>query len=386
MRQPAGSWLQGAWSALVAGLVLSAAGCGGARAAAGDTDAAGSPTTYWALVANESSDLISQVAFTPGIGARVGGEVPVGILPADIDGPHGLVVGPGGREWYVSIAHGQPFGKVWKFAGADSLVAEVELGMFPASMAVTPDGRFLFVSNFNLHGDTEPSSVSVVYTPTMTEVARPTTCVMPHGGRLNASGTKHYSVCMHSDQLVEIDAKTFEVTGRMSLTPGSEQAVADESVDTHVSHGFGTASCSPTWAVAGAGARADTHVYVACNRNEEILELDVRSWSVTRRFETGRGPYNLAVTPDGRLLLATLKADQAVAIIDLESGRELRRIETTQPVTHGVAITRDARYAFISNEAIGATPGTVDVIDLDALERVSSVAVRYQPGGIDVWQ
>ena len=30
-------------------------------------------------------------------------------------------------------------------------------------------------------------------------------------------------------------------------------------------------------------------------------------WTVSRRFATGRGPYNLAVSPDGRYLVATLK-------------------------------------------------------------------------------
>ena len=38
-------------------------------------------------------------------------------------------------------------------------------------MDVSADGQFLFVVNFNLHGDMVPSSVSVVSTPT-TEYAR----------------------------------------------------------------------------------------------------------------------------------------------------------------------------------------------------------------------
>ncbi len=74
-----------------------------------------------------------------------------------------------------------------------------------------------------------------------------------------------------------------------------------------------------------------------------------------------------------------------MALIDLATGNETR-IETTQPVTHGVAVSPDSRYAFISNESVGATPGTVDVIDLAARERVASVKVQYQPGGISFWK
>jgi len=55
-------------------------------------------------------------------------------------------------------------------------------------------------------------------------------------------------------------------------------------------------------------------------------------------------------------------------------------------VTHGVVISPDSRYAFISNESIGAVPGTVDVIDLAAAEVVASAEVQLQPGGIDFWK
>ncbi len=108
--------------------------------------------------------------------------------------------------------------------------------------------------------------------------------------------------------------------------------------------------------------------------------------AVTRRFQAGKGPYNLAATADGRLLLATNKGAQSVSIFDLRAGRELARVPTTEPITHGVAISSDDRYAFVSNEAIGAVQGTVDVIDLGSLARVASVKVHHQPGGIDFWK
>ncbi|MGH7462150.1 MAG: YncE family protein, partial [Longimicrobiales bacterium] len=166
------------------------------------TQPGASPTrtaaTYWLYVANESADLVSRVAFTPGNGVRVDADVPVGIMPADIDGPHGLAVSPDGRAWFVSVAHGTPNGRVWKYAaGADTAAGRVELGNFPASMTTSADGQFLYVANFNLHGDPVPSSVSIVYTPTMAEVARPVTCIMPHGSRINVAGSHHYSTCMH---------------------------------------------------------------------------------------------------------------------------------------------------------------------------------------------
>lgn len=340
---------------------------------------------YRVYVANESSDIVSRVAFTPGQGAVVEKEIPVGIMPGDNDGAHGITVSPDGRFWYVTIAHGTPYGYVWKFhAGPDTLVARVRLGLFPATMGATPGGEFLLVSNFNLHGDMIPSDVSVVYTPEMMEVARVETCLMPHGSRVSADGAKHYSVCMHSDELVEIDLAEFGVSRRLSVAPAADPSRA------HAAHEPDAASpgavCSPTWAEPGEGAGANRFVYAACNKLDEVLEVDVERWSVTRRFATGKAPYNLEVTADGKRLLATLKGEQGVAVYDLESGALLGRAGTSRPVTHGVVASPDGRWAFVSNESVGSVRGTLDVIDLETLEVVETVELEHQSGGIDFWQ
>src|SRR5437667_12200535 len=115
------------------------------------------------------------------------------------------------KFYSVSHAHRRPFCLVYKYSTKDdSVLGKATLGYFPATMDITPDGQFIFVVNFNLHGDMVPSSVSVVSTPTMTEVARIQTCTMPHGSRLNPQGTKQYSACLMDDLLVEIDKRTFK--------------------------------------------------------------------------------------------------------------------------------------------------------------------------------
>lgn len=360
------------------GSARNTAGAAFAEAAA-QSVAAASPS-YRVYVANESSDLVSRVAFTPGEGAVVEKEIPVGVMPGDNDGAHGLSVSPDGRFWYVTIAHGTPFGYAWKFAaGPDTLMARVELGLFPATMGLTPDGQFLFAANFNLHGDMVPSDISVVYTPDMLEIARIRTCLTPHGSRLSADGARQYSVCMHSDELVEIDVETLEVSARFHLAPGREGR-ADPTATPRE-----PPSCSPTWAEPATGARAGRIVYVACSQRREVLEVDTERWVVSRRFPTGKAPYNLEASAGGSLLLATLKGEQSVAVFDLEAGEEVARVPTSRPVAHGVVATPDGRYAFVSNEAIGSVRGTVDVIDLEALAVATSVELRHQPSGIDYW-
>src|SRR5258708_20605299 len=125
---------------------------------------------YWFFAASEGNDQIALIRFGPG-GIRVERVNTTGIMPADVDGPHGVAMSPDGKFYYVTTAHGTPFGFLWKYATAnDSLAGRVMLGNFPATAQVTPDGSYIYVVNFNLHGEMVPSDMSVVATDEMVEV------------------------------------------------------------------------------------------------------------------------------------------------------------------------------------------------------------------------
>lgn len=374
--------------------------------------------TYWVYVGAESADRIYRVRFGPG-GAVVEKTIGIGELAAEMEGPHGLQISPDAKWLYMTTGHGTPDGKLWKYdLGPDTLVGPgISLGKFPASLDVTPDGLYSFSANFNLHGEMVPSSISVVYTPTLTEVAQVETCTMPHGSRIEPSGTMHYSGCMMDDQLVEIDTRSFAVTRRFSLAKGKEGAITGtmamaghaghdmsamasngtkpdsaavraapmaQQMDASQGHGVSmSASCSPTWAQPSADGRV---VYVACNKADEIIEVDRASWSISRRIATGRGPYNLAVTADGKYMVATLKQSASIEIYDLATGGSVAKLPTSTTVAHGLTVSPDSRYAFVSSEGVGAAPGKVDVYDIRARTKVASVDVGQQASGITFWK
>src|SRR5262245_42235180 len=99
--------------------------------------AAAQQRTYFVYVASEAADRITLVRFGPD-GAAAEREIPTGMMPTDIDGPHGLAVSPDKTHYYVSIAHGQPNGSVWKYSTTDDkLVGRVTLGMFPATLDIS---------------------------------------------------------------------------------------------------------------------------------------------------------------------------------------------------------------------------------------------------------
>jgi DNA-binding beta-propeller fold protein YncE len=364
-------------------------------------------SSYRFLVGAESEDEVALVEFVPcppartgtatNCGARVLRTYDVGRWVSDIEGPHGVIAAHDGRSFYVTIAHGRPYGFLRRFdIGSGRMLGEVELGMFPASVDIAPNASLLWVVNFNFEDpDMRPSSVSVVEGNTMIEVARTTTCSMPHGSRLDPAGRRHYSGCMMNDLLVEIDATTFGVSRMLRLSAGSEGAVtaADPGAHAHHDHDNDAMSahpsrsgefpmrsdCSPTWAQP---SHDGTKVYVTCNRSAEIVEVDVSAWRVSRRWSTPAAPYNAAVTADGRLLIVTQKGPATTTIWRLSDARMLAEVPGSRRVASGVVTSSDSRFAFVTLEGIGGDPGTIDIIDLRTNARVASVDVGKQAGGI----
>lgn len=379
---------------LAATACVSASRQGTAATAAPAADAPSPPDRdYLVFVASEGNDRVALVRYGPA-GARIERERKIGTNPTELVGPHGLSVSPDGKWYYVTTAHGAPNGALWKFSTeTDEQAGRVELGRFPATLQVSPDGNYAWVVNFNLYGDMVPSSVSVVYAGDMLEVRRIPTCVMPHGSRLSPDGRRQYSACMMSDELVEIDADRMAVSRHFMLEPGAERGMSwapgamakAEGSDGHDMRPArpGHVGCSPTWAQPSVDGRT---VWVACSQANDVAEIDVAEWELRRRIPAGEGIYNLAASPDGRLVMGTNKKGKSVSVIDAVGGRELARIPTTRRVPSGLVISPDSRYAFVTQEGVGAEPGTVDVIDLRALVRVASVDVGQQAGGIDFWK
>ena len=188
---------------------------------------------YYIYVTAESEDEVAVVKFD-GEKAETIKRIPVGVWPAENEGPHGITVGPEGKYWYLSMAHGNPYGTLYKFeTGTDKLVGETKLGLFPASMQISTTTGLLYCVNFNLHGDMVPSTVSVVDVESMTELQQITTGAMPHGSRLSADGLKHYSVAMMSGELFEIDALDLKVSRTLNLDEAKVSGEMDHSKMDH---------------------------------------------------------------------------------------------------------------------------------------------------------
>ena len=329
---------------------------------------------YYVYVTAESADEVYLVKFD-GREATIVRKIEVGYQPTEIEGPHGLTMSPDGRHWYLSMAHGKPNGILYKYAtGSDKLVAQVELGYFPATMQISKETGLLYCVNFDLHGDMKPSSVSIVDPEKMVEVGRTKTGPMPHGSRISPDGKRHYSCAMMTGQLFEIDTFSFKILRTLNM---------DGDPKHHKHHDPKAKKSKPTWVHPHPKL---PRVYLALNGADEIVEVDLKKWEIVRRFKTDKGPYNVEVTPDGRKLVASYKTAGAVGIWDLKTGKELAKIPSSRSVTHGVVLAPDGKYAFVSSEGKGSEKGTLDVFDLTTDKKVATVELGLQAGGITFWK
>ena len=92
--------------------------------------------SYFVYVASESDDTVSLLKFENNEITEVE-RITVGTYPTEIEGPHGITVDPNGKFWYLSLAHGNPFGKLVKYSTeSNEVVDETTQGLFPASIQV----------------------------------------------------------------------------------------------------------------------------------------------------------------------------------------------------------------------------------------------------------
>lgn len=353
---------------------------------------------YRVGIVSESGDIVTWLR--PGNGTlALDRVVPVGIMPADIDGPHNLAVAPDQKSYYISIAHGTPYGSLWKLeAKTDTLLGRAPLEAFPTTIGLTPDGEMAFVANSDFHGDhPRQNVVTVVHTPSMSTITQLPVCDMPHGAKSNHAGSMIYISCMNSDELVEIDPATLRIMRRVKTGTGHDMnamAGMDHGNAPPMNHGSAPApaaaavpagmadgGCAPTFV---AVSPDDKRLYAACNHAGSLQVWDAASLTKTKEIPLGAGAYNVEPSADGKWVIVTNKKDKSFSLVDANTLTEVVRVPTTKKIVHGVAYSPDGKYAFITQESIGADPGAVDMFDLASKKVVATYPLPAQPTGVAI--
>ena len=314
-------------------------------------------------IANENADTVSVFDATS---FKVLTSVRVGKMPHNVQmSPDGKIVwvtnngepDPGamsGHQDMNKAAHAEMAkpGAVWLIdTGTDAVIAKIPVGLHPAHVVLTPDGRFAYITN---GGD---NSVTVIDAAARSVVATIAVGKFPHGLRFAPDGRQAYVANLKGGTVSVIDVATHKEIAQIPVGKGPAQV------------GF-----TPDGLLA----------FVSLSEEKAIAVIDPVTRKLTRKVSVGTVPIQLSATPDSRTLLVAnqgsrSKPGNTVSMIDLQTFKLVKTVVTGSGA-HGVAIDREGRLAYITN----TYADTVSVIDIKSRAVVSTVRVGKGPNGVSV--
>lgn len=190
----------------------------------------------------------------------------------------------------------------------DELIRKVEVGVHPAHIVFTMDGKFVLISN------NEGNNVTV------------------------------------------LDANNLEAEYTIPTGKGP--------------HGFRVSTDS-------------SFAYVANIGEDTVSVLNLHTMLEERKIKVGSAPVTTGVTSDGKTLIVPLNAENAAAIVDLDSDKVIK-----VPIGNGPAqvfIPTESKYAIIANQGTEENPSnSISKIDLATNEIIATIETGKGAHGVVV--
>jgi DNA-binding beta-propeller fold protein YncE len=129
----------------------------------------------------------------------------------------------------------------------------------------------------------------------------------------------------------------------------------------------------------------DSQVVVTSEANQALLLVNVESGEIERVFETGKdSSHMLSLSKDQeRLYSSNMSGGGSVSVFDFQSGQKITDIDTGKEC-EGVGVSPDGRWVWAGNRA----EDTVSIIDTESLELVKTLKtpgfpyrVEFTPNG-----
>jgi DNA-binding beta-propeller fold protein YncE len=188
-----------------------------------------------------------------------------------------------------------------------------KVGAVPKVVAVTPDHRYVLVTNWCTW------DLSVISTKKGRELKRISIGPYPRGIAVSPKGNAAYVAVMGGNELVRVDLRRW------------------------------TKSRVPV----GAGPRAaefhpsDRYIFVSLNAEGRVAKLDLRTGAVRAKVATGSAPRSLALAADGRALYVVNYKSGTVSKLRTRDLRTLQTIEAcNQPI--GIAYDSPTRRVWVA--------------------------------------
>jgi DNA-binding beta-propeller fold protein YncE len=198
-----------------------------------------------------------------------------------------------------------------------------QVGAVPKVVAVTPDHKYVLVSNWCTW------DLSVISTKKGREVKRVRIGAYPRGIAVSPKGNAAYVAVMGGSELVRVDLRRW-TTSRFPVGAGPRAA------EFHPS---------------------DRYIFVSLNAEGRVAKLDLKTGVVRAKVATGSAPRSLALAADGR----------ALYVVNYESGTvtklrtsDMKPLQTIDACYHPIGITYDSPT---SRVWVACYTGTIRVYD-----------------------
>lgn len=252
------------------------------------------------------------------------------------------------------------------------LLATVGVGERPHEIALSPDGRFAYVSDNGILWMTDPGEGGNTISIIDLERRQKAGVIdlgpyrRPHGIAVDPQTGRLVVTIENPDGLLLVDPQArkvlrkYDVRGQdphmVTLGPRGEWAyVSNTASHTIAAVHLDTGDVKliptgerPQGGVLAAGGR---RIYVTNSNGNSISILDTDKHELVGKIPTGRGPGRIALTPDSRLLVYNLQAGQAVGIADVAAGKQIAEIPLPGPPL-SLSLSRDGERAYAGIQSL----------------------------------
>jgi YVTN family beta-propeller protein len=280
-------------------------------------------------------------------------------------------------------------------AATGKALAKVPTGHGPHEVAVSPDGRTAYVSNFGpfshyARGDethTQPGN-TIALIDVASRAVKTTwdlgTHMGPHGIVVSHDGKYVWVTTETPQSLLELDAATGKIlhvwpstqqrTHLLVTTPDEKKFYATNTVSGSVSvidRATSNVKVVPTGPGSeGIGMSPDgKEVWVGIRTDGEVAVISTASDEIVATFESGgKGPSRLRFTPDGKEVWVSNSSSNQMAVFDARERKMLARLDMPDGPS-GMVFSPDGRHLYVAD----MRDNEVTVIDVGARKVVSHI-------------
>lgn len=234
----------------------------------------------------------------------------------------------------------------------DTVVSTLPVGKIPVGVAVSLDGKWVYVTNFG-NDETPGHTVSVI--DTATEEVR----------SMNIEGRKPSGVAVYPNMLkIYVAAFLNKQVRAVDLITNS-----DPGIDVGLNP-YGIAiTPDGKW------------VYVTNRGNNTVSVINTETNNVVKTIHVGESPYGVAVDRNSTKLYVTNMDSDNVSVIDIKTSKVTASIPVGR-YPHGVAVTPDGGWVYVTNHN---TPiGVVSVINTTINKVTANIPVGKYPCGVSI--